>query len=158
MYLQAEVRQLQTSIKRPSENLVIRPRSSVVHLGMSDEVQNEPRLWRTKCGWQYGLSRFFRVAVLSETQRQCRKCFSTNVIDTQDSSEDLESSSTSSSSQSSEPSSWPRRTKQRPSSNDIVSHCFHVISPGSQKSMMNCSSPKLLTEHGQHQLWHVYSV
>ena len=102
--LQAEVRQLQTSIQRPSENLVIRPRSSVVHLGMSEEVQNEPRLWRTKCGWQYGLSRFFRVAVLSETRRKCRKRFGTNTADTRDSSEELESSSSSSSSQSSEPS------------------------------------------------------
>lgn len=105
--LRAELHNLAKAIKPPDEVMVVRPRSSVVHKSSCDEIQNPPAQWRTRCGWKYGTSRFFRVGVMADTQRFCRKCFDVPEMDAGEQSEDTgeDSSSSSSSGSTSTPSS-----------------------------------------------------
>ena len=104
--LKAEVLMLKKSVKPPEEVLVTRPRSNVVHRSVVDEVHNPPNVWRTVCGWRYGCTRFFRMCVVSDTQRCCKKCFDSSEAGDQAASEDSrnESDSSSSGSSSSDPS------------------------------------------------------
>ena len=106
--LQGEVASLRKAIKPPSEVLVVRPRSSVVHRSVIDEHHNPPDTWRSVCGWKYGCTRFFRVGVVSDTQRFCKKCFEDSERPESDGAEDSkeDSDTSSSGSSSSDPSSW----------------------------------------------------
>ena len=105
--LQGDVASLQRAIKPPREVLIVRPRSSVVHRSTIDESQNQPSIWRSVCGWKYGCTRFFRVGVVSDTQRFCKKCFEQSERQDSDGAEDSkeDSDSSSSGSSSSDPSS-----------------------------------------------------
>ena len=105
--LQGEVASLRKAIKPPSEVLVVRPRSSVVHRSVIDEHHNPPDTWRSVCGWKYGCTRFFRVGVVSDTQRFCKKCFEDSERPESDGAEDSkeDSDTSSSGSSSSDPSS-----------------------------------------------------
>ena len=38
-------------------------------------MENEPVVWQTKCGWQYGTRRFCRVPSITDGLRKCMKCF-----------------------------------------------------------------------------------
>ena len=100
--LRREITTLAKAVQPPDEVRVLRPRSSVVHRSLVDEIQNPPAQWRTRCGWRYGLARFFRVSVMADTQRFCRKCFDLQGTDdvppSGDSGEDSSSSSSSASS------------------------------------------------------------
>ena len=73
--LQQELHAIRGLISTPDTTLICRPRSRVVHLAMIDEVSNVPQVWQTKCGWSYGLSRFFRVPVIVDRFAKCKKCF-----------------------------------------------------------------------------------
>lgn len=99
--LQAEVMTLKKAIKPPDEVLVIRPRSNVVHRSVVDEINNPPDVWRTVCGWRYGSTRFFRLGVVSDTQRCCKKCFGSPDAHDQEASEESDKDTDSSSSGSS---------------------------------------------------------
>ena len=104
--LRAELANLAKAIKPPDEVMVVRPHSSVVHKSLCDEIQTPPAQWRTRCGWRYGTSRFFRVGVMADTQRFCKKCFDVPEVDGEQSEDSGdESSSSSSSGSSSTPSS-----------------------------------------------------
>ena len=103
--LASQLADVKAMLETPSENLIVRPRQTVVHIGTQFEKQNNPQTWRTKCGWSYGTSRFFRIPHMSDEFRQCRKCFG-NFGAQQEASEDSDSQSEESSgSESSEPSS-----------------------------------------------------
>lgn len=73
--LKVSVTSLKAAVKAPDEVLITRPRRQVVHRGVTDERANNPQLWRTQCGWSYGVSRFFRVLAIVEPFRPCAKCF-----------------------------------------------------------------------------------
>ena len=73
--LQISVEALKSSIKTPEEVLIVRPQRHVVHKGATDEHVNNPQVWRTLCGWSYGVSKFFRVQGISPPFRRCAKCF-----------------------------------------------------------------------------------
>lgn len=73
--LQISVDALKASIKAPEEVLIVRPRRHVVHRGAADEQANTPQMWKTQCGWSYGVSNFFRVQGIVPPFRQCAKCF-----------------------------------------------------------------------------------
>eukprot|EP00438_Fugacium_kawagutii_P036783 Skav205339 [mRNA] locus=scaffold3444:507915:508508:- [translate_table: standard] len=75
---------LSKAVPKPDHNLVVRCKSMVVHLGMDFERDNWPSTWRTKCGWPYGASKFFRVPSVVAPYRECRKCF--NLEDSSDES------------------------------------------------------------------------
>lgn len=102
--LASQLADVKAMIDNPSENLVVRPRQHVVHLGTQFERLNNPQLWRTRCGWNYGVSRFFRIPHLSEEFRQCRKCFGQADAQQEASSDSDSQSDESSGSESSEPS------------------------------------------------------
>ena len=104
--IKQEIFALARAVKPPDELMIARPRSSVIHRSLCDELQNPPNQWRTRCGWKYGLSRFFRVGIMSDTQRCCRKCFDLAAAREEGGpDESEEDSSSSSSSSSSTPSS-----------------------------------------------------
>lgn len=73
--LESEVRILKDLIAKPTENLIVRHRSLIVHLAVIDEQKNDPPSWQTRCGWHYGTKRFFRVPAVSDGHRRCQKCF-----------------------------------------------------------------------------------
>ena len=104
--LQADVNSIQKALLPPTDVLVLRPRSSVVHKSTCDEKLNPPQTWRTLCGWRYGCTRFFRVATVSDTQRVCKKCFDSQETQEPGVSDDSdnESSASESGSSSSDPS------------------------------------------------------
>ena len=103
--LASQLADVKAMLEVPSENLIVRPRQTVVHIGTQFERENNPQTWRTKCGWSYGTSRFFRIPHMSEAFRQCRKCFGQTGAQ-QEASDDSDSQSEESSgSESSEPSS-----------------------------------------------------
>lgn len=74
--LDHDVAALRTAVMHTDTSLIVRCTSQVVHRSQVDEVSNNPSEWRTRCGWQYGSARFFRVADVSGDLRRCRKCFS----------------------------------------------------------------------------------
>ncbi len=73
--LQISMDALKASIRKPDEVLIIRPRRHVVHKGITDEQANNPQVWKTQCGWSYGVSNFFRVQGIAPPYRHCAKCF-----------------------------------------------------------------------------------
>lgn len=91
--LKISVASLKSAVKPPDEVLIIRPRRQVVHRGVTDEKANNPQLWRTQCGWAYGVSRFFRIQTLAAPFRQCAKCFHDTEAFDSDPESDGESSS-----------------------------------------------------------------
>ena len=101
--LKISISSLKAAVRPPDEVLIIRPRRQVVHRGVTDEQANNPQLWRTQCGWSYGVSRFFRIQALVEPFRPCAKCFhDTEAIDSDPDSEGDSSSSGSTGSHSSD--------------------------------------------------------
>ena len=104
--LASQLADVRSMIETPSDNLVVRPRQNVVHLGTKFERINNPQMWRTKCGWNYGVSRFFRIPHMSDEFRQCRKSFDHGEAQQEASSDSDSQSDESSGSESSEPSEW----------------------------------------------------
>ena len=103
--MESEIKALSELIAKPRETLLVRHRSNIVHRASIDEQQNEPTTWHTSCGWYYGCKRFFRVSVISDTQRRCQKCFQlehSGVESPEGGSDAEESDSSSSSSEDSE--------------------------------------------------------
>lgn len=49
--------------------------SVIVHQGDADERANRPATWKTRCGWPYAFSSFFRLSSISGNFRKCRRCF-----------------------------------------------------------------------------------
>ena len=80
--LSTEVASLQAALAPPERSLVVRPRSSVVHIAVVDEQANVPQIWQTRCGWQYGLAKFYRVPSVTPPMRQCLRCFQTSTDST----------------------------------------------------------------------------
>ena len=72
--LGADVQSLRHIVMAPETVLVVRCRSLVVHIGAPNEAQNNPSEWRTRCGWPYGVARFFRVQSVTPPYRPCKKC------------------------------------------------------------------------------------
>ncbi len=103
--LASQLADVKAMLEAPSENLIVRPRQTVVHIGTQFEKENNPQAWRTKCGWSYGTSRFFRIPHMSDEFRQCRKCFGHTGAQQEASEESDSQSEESSESESSEPSS-----------------------------------------------------
>ncbi len=103
--LTSQLADVRAMIEATTLNLAVRPKQTVAHIGMQFERENIPSVWRTKCGWQYSLARFFRIPTLSDEFRQCKKCFS--VPDSNEEEQDSTDHETegSSGSESSEPSS-----------------------------------------------------
>ena len=92
------VASLRAALAPPERSLVVRPRSSVVHIAVVDEQANVPQIWQTRCGWQYGLAKFYRVPSVVSPMRQCLKCFQnssdpTAGIEHESSSEESDTSS-----------------------------------------------------------------
>ena len=52
-----------------------RRRSVIVHQGDTDENANPSNTWRTRCGWNYGVSTFYRLSAIPSHFRRCKKCF-----------------------------------------------------------------------------------
>lgn len=100
--LASQLADVKSMIETPLDHLVVRPRQNVMHLGTQFERINNPQLWRTKCGWNYGVSRFFRIPHMSDEFRQCRKCFEQAEAQQAASSESDSQSDESSGSESSE--------------------------------------------------------
>ena len=101
--LECTVQSLQSAIVPPERPFIVRSRSRMVHLAQHDELSNPPTEWRSKCGWSYGVSNFYRITQVAPEHRRCKKCFSIPAEpgdDEQDSGSD--SSGTSSSVESSE--------------------------------------------------------
>ena len=73
--LQSQLSALQSSVISPEVVLVHRRRSQIVHQGETDEKANIPAHWKTRCGWMYGLSSFYRLHQVGQRYRRCRKCF-----------------------------------------------------------------------------------
>lgn len=72
--IQQEMVALKSVVLQNGASLVARCKSHVVHIGLGSERSTEPAAWRAKCGWQYGVSRFFRVPQIAPPYRPCRKC------------------------------------------------------------------------------------
>eukprot|EP00438_Fugacium_kawagutii_P021842 Skav233011 [mRNA] locus=scaffold909:66844:68556:+ [translate_table: standard] len=70
-----ELAALKTSIVSPDLVLVHRKRSRILHMSGIDESANDSTMWRTKCGWNYGCSIFFRASAVAANFRKCRKCW-----------------------------------------------------------------------------------
>ena len=68
--LSALVLQLQTDLKAVKETmrtaLVARCKPRVVRVGLPHNSSNNPQEWRACCGWDYGASRFVRLAAMRE--------------------------------------------------------------------------------------------
>eukprot|EP00435_Cladocopium_sp_Y103_P047536 s110_g14.t1 len=73
--LRAQVASLRQVVMEPSQILVHRTKSHIVHIGSVSETANNPVHWRTRCGWSYGLSSFFRLQSMQSGFRGCQKCF-----------------------------------------------------------------------------------
>eukprot|EP00438_Fugacium_kawagutii_P003340 Skav206167 [mRNA] locus=scaffold1545:303704:318481:- [translate_table: standard] len=73
--LRDQVSGLANIVLEPTEVLIHRPKFHIVHVGMVDEKRNPPLTWRSKCGWAYGQSQFYRLSSVFTTFRKCRKCF-----------------------------------------------------------------------------------
>ena len=86
--LRAELEMLKESIARPVETYVFRPRAKILHKASRVERDNEPLLWRTACGWNYGTSNFLRTTDPDAGIRQCRKCFDLDESSSSDNSDD----------------------------------------------------------------------
>eukprot|EP00438_Fugacium_kawagutii_P028952 Skav210513 [mRNA] locus=scaffold3045:15362:17098:+ [translate_table: standard] len=85
--LQQEMMTLKQSLTKPDRMFVFRPRAKVLHLPCTVEVDNPPSTWRTRCGWAYGLSNFWRTTECPAHLRKCKKCFDIPVgSDSEDSS------------------------------------------------------------------------
>lgn len=101
--LECTVQSLQSALVPPERPFSVRSRSRMVHLAQHDELSNPPTEWRSKCGWSYGVSNFYRITQVAPEHRRCKKCFNIPAEpgdDEQDSGSD--SSGTSSSVESSE--------------------------------------------------------
>eukprot|EP00435_Cladocopium_sp_Y103_P021389 s227_g5.t1 len=98
----SDMETLRTAILPVQQTFVVRGRSKVAHIIAIPEAHNNPQDWRTKCGWQYGVSRFFRIADISEPFRPCKKCHNLEESSSSDSdvAEQVESGSSSDSSSS----------------------------------------------------------
>ena len=103
--LASQLADVRAMVETPTATLVVRPRQNVVHIGSQFERENNPQTWRTKCGWTYGVSKFFRIPHMSEDFRQCKKCFGESEAQQAASDESDSQSDESSGSESSEPSS-----------------------------------------------------
>ena len=90
---------LQTALAVPSKMLIVQLRRRVAHAIAVDEINNEPVLWRTECGWGCVWSRFYRVAEdgLGPQLRRCRRCFADQERQASSSSSSSSSSDSSSS-------------------------------------------------------------
>ena len=73
--LEAEVSVLKSLISKPDVSMVVRKKSDIVHITMVNEMENEPIIWQTKCGWYYGTRSFYRVPRITGDLRKCLKCF-----------------------------------------------------------------------------------
>ena len=73
--LQNQLASLRQVIMEPAQVLVHRYNSYIVHLGSVSESGNNPIHWRTRCGWSYGMTNFYRVQSMQSGFRGCRKCF-----------------------------------------------------------------------------------
>ena len=81
--------QVKQAIHRPPQTFVFRPRAKILHKAAVNEADNEPRKWRTMCGWTYGTSTFLRTHTEQDGNRKCKKCFD---MDDQSSSQSDDSS------------------------------------------------------------------
>lgn len=86
--LQQEMSALKGSLDSPPEVFIFRPRAKVLHRPFAHEADNQPHVWRAKCGWAYGSSNFWRTSECLSHHRRCKKCF-----DLGDNSDSDESSS-----------------------------------------------------------------
>ena len=66
---------LRAAMIPPERPYVVRAKSRVVHLAQHDEFNNAPLDWRSKCGWRYGTSNFYRIVQLAAEHHRCKKCF-----------------------------------------------------------------------------------
>ena len=73
--LRDQVASLKQVILEPEQVLIHRTKSHIVHVGCVAESANNPVHWRTRCGWSYGLTNFYRLASMQTGFRGCRKCF-----------------------------------------------------------------------------------
>ena len=73
--LKEQVASLKQVVLEPDQVLVHRARSYIVHVGCVAEAANNPVHWRTRCGWSYGLTNFYRLLSMQTGFRGCRKCF-----------------------------------------------------------------------------------
>ena len=73
--VQAQLAALKGAVVPPDTVFVHRKRSFIVHEGGTDEKAHCPAEWRTKCGWTYGITNFYRLSSLTGNYRRCRKCF-----------------------------------------------------------------------------------
>ncbi len=73
--MKRQLASLQESVAKPQQAFVKRIRSCIVHVGSMHELTNQPRQWKSRCGWQYGTANFLRVTDIVAPLRKCRKCF-----------------------------------------------------------------------------------
>lgn len=76
--MQQEMMVLKESLPKTGEMYVFKPRARVLHRPCAYEADNPPSTWRSKCGWAYGSSNFWRTSEISQHHRCCKKCFSTS--------------------------------------------------------------------------------
>ena len=69
--MSTEIQSLRAALTPPSDTFVTRPRSMVVHAVAVHEHSNNHQVWQTRCGWQYGLARFYRVPDIEAPLRRC---------------------------------------------------------------------------------------
>eukprot|EP00435_Cladocopium_sp_Y103_P007602 s3351_g2.t1 len=74
-YLRDQLVSLRQVVMEPPQTLIHRSKSHIVHVGSVNESSNNPVHWRTKCGWSYGLTSFFRLQSMQSGFRGCRRCF-----------------------------------------------------------------------------------
>eukprot|EP00435_Cladocopium_sp_Y103_P036545 s1034_g9.t1 len=73
--LRDQLSSLRQVMSEPAQVLIHRSKSHIVHAGSVCESSNNPIHWKTRCGWNYGLTSFFRVQSLQSGFRGCQKCF-----------------------------------------------------------------------------------
>lgn len=100
--LREQVASLKQVVLEPQQVLIHRAKSHIVHVGSVSESANAPVHWRSRCGWAYGMTNFYRLQSLQTGFRGCRKCFrdcetplASESEDSSDSSAAAESSSSS---------------------------------------------------------------
>lgn len=62
--LRDELALLKQSVLKPTGAYILR-----------HQLSNPPSTWRTRCGWSYGTTNFWRVTEITAPLRKCRKCF-----------------------------------------------------------------------------------
>lgn len=73
--IQNQLSSLKQIILEPSQVLVHRSKSHIVHVGSVSQSANIPVHWRTRCGWSYGLTNLYRLQSMQSGFRGYRKCF-----------------------------------------------------------------------------------